>query len=183
MHTLLSNAITVNEFVAIVSQRVGAFMLTFETRTDARAKKTGNPFGVITKTNVVNGTVNFRYDAGVLRRLEKEGKSPEDFERGESWHEAVTDSSGRLTPFCRHKQNGDLYIRFMHNQTIGEPRYFAEDGHEITKEECQAWLPKPSAYANQGLEKPLVFLTYKLASIEAVTLNGERFELQHEEVQ
>lgn len=178
---LASSLISVNEFINRISQRAGAMILVFETLTDGRAKKTGNPYGRITKRAKVKGMVNFRYEEGVLRRLEKEGKSPEEFEKGESWHEVVLDSQGRLTPFCRHKQTGELYIRFMHQETLGETQYFSEKGDEISAEQAKMFLPKPSGYLNQGLDQPLIFLTYKLDSIHAVMLDGERLVIMRQE--
>ena len=179
----MSKIITVDEFINLVSEKLGSQILSVETKTDARAKKTGNPFGQITKRQTMSIMTGFTYDAGVLRRLAKEGKSPEDFQKGESWHEAVLDGEGRLTPFARHKGSGELYLRVMHLKNVGETRYFDQSGSEITREQCEKWLPKKNEYANQGLEQPLIFLTLKLSSVTAATISGERVEIDHEEIQ
>lgn len=158
----------------------GATVLSFTARTDARLKKTGNPWGRVWKVAKLNGMVNFRYDEGVLRRLEKEGKSPDCFERGDSWHEPIMDGD-RLTPLCRHKQTEELYLRFMLVKRVGEASYETDDGVPLTEEEVKPFLPKPSTYANQGLDKPLVFLTYRLDGIREIRIDGETFAIDHDE--
>jgi hypothetical protein len=172
---------TINQtkLIEIMSNIKGANTISFVARTlpkvlkKSRVDKGENTYGQIAKVSQVQGMVNFQYEAGVLRRLEKEGKSPEEYTRGESWHEAVT-IDGRLTPFCKHKENGEYYLRFMFISR-GKTAYFDQNNVEITEEEAAPFLPKPSEYANQGLDNPLIFLTYKLDSITEITMNGERY--------
>jgi hypothetical protein len=165
------------DILSVLGTVRGATPITFTAKTDARAKKTGNPFALpIRKTSRVNGMINFQYDAGVIRRLEKEGKPLTAFERGESWHELVKDSEGRLTPFCRHKSTGDLYVRFMLIRRLGEPEFEDGEGNPLTAEQAAPFLPKANEYTNQGLDNPLVFLVYKLDSIRSITVSGETFD-------
>jgi len=112
----------------------------------------------------------------VCRPLLKEGKSLDDFRKGESWHEPVLDEQGRLTPFCRHKKPPhNLYLRFLHLNTIGHPTYTTESGQILTLEQVQPFLPKrENAYGNQGLDKPLRFLVYSLDNIEEIHVNGQQ---------
>jgi hypothetical protein len=178
--TTLTQAPVISEadLVALLSSLRGSKFLTITSRTDARLKKTGNPYGTVYKVSKVNICVNFQYEAGVRRRLEKEGKNPDDFVRGESWHTAVKSEDGFLTPLCSHKQTGAVYLRCQRLATIGEPVYFTQDGVEVTREEIAEWLPKQSEYANQGLEAPLIFLTYALSSIVEVVAEGETYTVQ-----
>ena len=170
--------ISESDLVAYLSGLKGSAIIGLTVRTDARLKKTGNPFGVVWKVSKVSVLVNFHYDAGVVRRLEAEGKDPNDFIRGESWHVAVLTDDGKLTPFCIHPKTGELYIRCQ-LRGRGETTYFAEaTGHELTKADIEAFLPKKSNYSNQGLDNPLEFLTYKLASVVEVVINGERWEVK-----
>lgn len=169
------NTITSRKMFALLSGLRGAQIIAFTAVTDARLKKNStefgrHQFGMVWKRNRITGMVNFHYDAGVLRRLEKEGKSPKIFERGESWHEPVM-HEGKLTPFCKHKGNGDFYLRIMHLSNVGEPTYLSDIG-ELTKEQVQPWLPAESRYENQGLDEPLRFLVYKLEGIQELTLSG-----------
>lgn len=97
------------EMINILLSRKGAFFLSFVAITDARPIKNNrvtkqpNPWKEIAKIAKVNGVLNFYYEEGVLRRLEKEGKNPSDFRRGGSYHQPIFTDDGRLTPFCIHK--------------------------------------------------------------------------------
>jgi len=172
--TFAEKAVTLSEadLIAKLSSLRGAKFITFVARTDCRLKKTGNSFGRVWKVSRVNVCVNFLYNEGVLRRLEKEGKSPDDFHRGESWHCPIFSEDGKLTPLCQHKTTGEFYVRCQLIAKVGESSYFTDDNVEVTEEEIAPYLPKKSTYANQGLDNPLIFLTYSLASIKEITCDG-----------
>jgi hypothetical protein len=156
----------------------GATFITFTANTDARAKKTGNPFGTIWKTYTVNGLVNFQYDTAVVNRLKKEGKEESEFQKGESWHELVKDSRNLLTPFAKHKETGELYLRFwLLNKTPGTV-YTDSEGTELDFEQVKLFLPKPSSYKNQGLDDPVRIQTYKLASIVTFNINDRVYAIE-----
>jgi len=173
------NYLTENELVAKLSAIRGAKAVGLIVETDARLKKTGNPYGPCTKVAAVNVQVNFHYDAGVLRRLAAEGKSEEDFRKGTSWHVAVLTEDGKLTPFCQHPESGELYLR-VQLLGKGDTRYFTAEGIEVSEGELEPWLPKKSTYENQGLDAPLVFLTYKLSSVVELAVDGERYIIARE---
>ena len=119
--------------------------------------------------------INFHYDAGVLRRLEKEGKTADSFKQGKSWHEPILRTDKTLTPFARHtKDPRRIYIRFMFIATIAS-RYHTAKNVEIDAESIKPYLPAKTNYANQGLEKPLIFNTWGIDDIIAITLNGVRY--------
>lgn len=174
-------SISEGQLVALLSELRGSKFIGLTVDTDARLLKTNNPYGKVNKISRVSVCVNFHYDAGVLRRLEAEGKSPEDFKRGESWHEPVLTEDGKLTPFCSHKKTGELYLRVQLLQR-GETKYFTQQGEELTEGDVEPWLPKDNGYANQGLDKPLVFLTYKLTSVVELTVDGTTVSVTNEGV-
>lgn len=159
------------EIFAILAETKGAKIVSFTARTDARLKKTGNPYKGVVKVQRVNALVNFHYDAGVLRRLEKEGKSPDDFKKGTSWHVPVLGKDGELTPFCQHPKTGEYYLRICCLKRL-EATYEDQDGVVLTREQIAEWLPAANGYENQGLDDPLVFLTFKLSGIEQLTVDG-----------
>jgi hypothetical protein len=171
----MSKTITAGELLDLLCQRKGATFVVAVTKTDAKLKKRGNPFGQVWKRATVNLLLNFHYDAGVLRRLEKEGKSPDDFRKGDSWHEAITWPDGSLTPFCRHKENGTIYLRACVQKRVGDVEYLTEGGEALTKEQVEPFLPARNDYANQGLDEPLVFATYKLDSVKEISVDGETY--------
>jgi hypothetical protein len=173
-NTTTDRTLTEIELVALLSDIRGAKVLSLTTETDARLKKTGNLYGKVTKVSRINVLVNFHYDAGVERRLAAEGKSLDDFKKGESWHVPVLTEDGKLTPFCSNPKTGELYLRV---QVLGrgETRYFTEEGKEVTRDQIDAWLPKGGQYQNQGLEVPLEFRVYKLSSVLELTTDGETY--------
>lgn len=175
--------VTRDQLVARLAAIKGATVVTITARTDTKAKakdadKTPNPFPrPITKLSRVNGMVNFHYDAGVLRRLEKEGKSSDEFRPGSSWHEPVT-IDGSLTPLCVHKDDrSKVYVRFMLVQRLGEPTYTDANGQTVDLVALAPFLPEKSSYANQGLDEPLVFLTYSIDNVVDLTVDKEKFVL------
>ena len=143
-----------------------------------RELKTPNPYlGDCFKTQDANGMINFHYDKGVLKRLEKEGKSADDFKKGESWHEPVIRADGTLTPLCRKKSDPrQCYLRFMLNAS-NNVRYHTANGTKIETEDVTPYLGKRSDYANQGLEKPLIFQVWNLDDITHMSLNGQKYQI------
>jgi hypothetical protein len=172
---------TINRAKAIIYDTfmslVGAKIITIEILTDAKLKKTNNPFAMpVMKFNKLNGMVNFHYDRNVLAQLEREGKSPEDFKQGESWHEAVLDDNGRLTPFCKHKNTGELYLRFRRLATIGEPFFIDNNGKNLTKEEVEPFIPVKKSYGNQGTDKAIEIMTIKFENVVSVVIDGVKHD-------
>lgn len=161
-----------NEILKLLMQPKGATFLTITAVTDARAKKTGNPYGVIFKLAKINGMVNFQYDNAIRKRLEAEGKNPDDFAFKASWHEPVIENN-RITPISSHKETGELYLRMAVLNEIGEPRYFDVKGTEIPIQNIIKFLPEPTKYPNQGLNTPLIFNTFKLNNIRSISINGQ----------
>jgi hypothetical protein len=182
--------ITSNDLKVMLLNLRGATFATFTAETEPkllvknRKTKEPRPYETISKVQTINCTVNFHYDEGVLRRLEKEGKSPEDFRRGESWHEPII-INDRLTPFCQHKQTGEWYLRVMYRSHVGSSRYFTVDqngnNRELSYGEVEDYLPVEKHYENQGLEIPLVFLTFKLSGIKKMAIAGQSFNVSEPE--
>jgi len=166
--------LTKNDFIDILMNTKGATPITFIANTDPkmvkkhRETKTPNPYIGAIKISKVNGIVNFKYEEGVNRRLEKEGKTP-DFEAKENWHQAIVRPDGTLTPLCEHKQNGKKYLRFMPINAIETS--FELDGQPIDKEILKPYLPAHKPNTNQGLDKPMDFRTYDIDNIKQLKMN------------
>jgi len=145
---------------------------------DRKDKSVKNPYwGDCFKTQDANGMINFHYDTGVLRRLEKEGKSADDFKQGESWHMPILRTDNTLTPFCCKKSDPrQIYIRFMLN-TSTNVRYHTANGKKIETENVKPYLCERSDYSNQGLEKPLIFQVWGIDDITHMTINKQRYQI------
>lgn len=157
----------------------GSSFIGMTVETEPTMRKTGNPYaGRVRKINRVNGLVNFYYEEGVLRRLEKAGKSPDDYKKGESWHEPVLNAEGKLTPLCRHKTKGTEYLRFQLTKAE-TPTYLDQNDQEVPVEVLEPFMPEKRAYSNQGLDEgeELKILTYSLDSIRRISVKGEDIEV------
>lgn len=211
------------DFASLLLAKRGSAPITFIAHTMPRMRKTANPHFDAVKIAKTNGMVNFHYDSGVTRRLEKEGKDESEFKRGGSYHVPVLSNDGKLTPLCIHKEdaasvvgwatpdgqrpmqdNGKpkalkdcqvcefhttditrfvafgsaiprLYLRFMYKKA--ETSYVNTNGETIDDKELEPFLYDRSTYANQGLDAPLIFLTYGLDSLQQATFDGQTFLL------
>ena len=151
----------------------GATFVTVVTNTEPRMRKTNNPFyGKLRKVARYNGQVNFQYDGAVERQLVKEGKSLDEFRRGESWHVPVIRDDGTLTPFCQHKGNGSRYLRFRLLNVI-DSRFEMSDGTPVDESKVKEFLQTGNNYANQGTDDPVKIITVALDNVESLTANGE----------
>lgn len=156
-----------------------ATFITIHTRTEVRLKKAGKEeFGPVYKLQELNGCVCFEYDTGVQKRLIKEGKDPNNFIPGQSWHTPIA-VNGTLTALSRHKDDeGSVYLRFMLLKELAPPKYINIQGNEIDQQSLAEYMySRPGSYQNQGLDEPLVFLIFKLESITDIKINGKEYKI------
>ena len=113
------------------------------------------------------------YKNMVCRRLEKEGKNPEQFQLGKRvWGKRI---SG--TPFVEHK--GNKYLEVIYLQTPKRVQYLL-DGRRVDKESIQG-MPKKSAQeiaGNQGgldIGDKVIIRTYNLDNIISVKTGGKEY--------
>jgi len=180
--------ITTDELVALLMLERGANIISFVHTSNMSDKgkmvkkhrETGalNPYeGDCFKDQRARGMINFWYEKGVQTRLEKEGKSPDDFKSAGAWHEPIIRGDGTLTPFCRHKKDPrKIYIRFM-LQDSDQVEYHTAKGQKIDYEAIKPFLKKRTDYANQGLEKPLIFQVWKIDGVQNISLNGKKYKI------
>lgn len=108
------------------------------------------------------------YEAMVMRRLEKEGKSASDFVLGpRKWGVRV---SGE--PFVVHQDKMYLEVIFIR---AGKVTYLL-DSVETDKATIIGLEDKEEAEQG-GLDNKVILRTYAFNSIKAITIGGERFTL------
>lgn len=169
--------VSLEQAAEILDTISGAKIISFVAETEARLRKKGNPFGPVVKRARVNALVNFHYDPAVLKRLAREGKDESYFRRGTSWHEPVYTPDGKLTPFCRHKLTGDLYLRVVRLATVGEPEYRTAGGEPVDFAALVPYLDQRRGYENQGTDDPVVFQTFRLDGLREITVDGVVYTL------
>ena len=107
------------------------------------------------------------YENMVNRRLEKEGKDPGSFTVGErTWGTRVPG-----TPFVEHKGEYYLEVIFLHAGTT----HYKLDGKEIDARFINGLPPQRESGEQGGLNDKVVIRTFKISSIESITIGGETY--------
>lgn len=159
----------------------GARIVGIEAVTDARARKTGNPHGTITKKSRSVGFVGANYENAVKREGERQGaeKSNEFSSEGlpwGSWH-----LPGKV---IEHK--GEFYLRAQNTpgQRKRQPakvlEYRAENGAKLTFDQVKSFLPEKKTSEKQaviGLTDDVRVNNYKFSSIQKIRIGGMTYQL------
>jgi hypothetical protein len=153
----------------------GNSIISIDTLTDVTVKGgKKNPFlGRVTKRTTGSSVMVFQnknvngYENMVKRRLQKEGKNPETFVLGpRQWGTRVPG-----TPFVEH--NGQTYLEVIYLRR-GNVEYLV-DGQQY-KGDIEGLPPDPEEADQGGLSNKVVIRSYNIASLRAITINGQRFE-------
>ena len=160
--------------------------LSTETNVSLKGGKKNPLQGKVTKKNTGANIMVFQnkfvngYEEMVRRRLQKEGKDPDNFTLGKlPWGTRIEG-----TPFIEHK--GDHYLQAVFLRS-GKSEYFVDgvltDPKEIEGLELDKSVPvtedvegKEKAIAQGGLENQVIIRTINLKNITKVVVDGKDFE-------
>ncbi len=181
--------LTQSQLVAIIAGSPGVVMLGLQTLTDTKARKTGNPFGQIFKRTKLGAVVGADYQKSVEREAGRQGADASEFEAEKlPWGEWVKGLEGKV---IQHK--GELFLRTQSTpgQRAAIPAhllgYFDATGKELAKESVAPFIKEAGESAKQqdeaGLDSTIWVRTYKLSSVEQVTINGEVYQLEGDKIQ
>lgn len=171
----------------------GAVIASFGTVTDSRARKTGNPFGVIMKTARFTGMVGADYEKMVQRQEAKpgavlwrmrngEGEAPAFQAEPLPWGQWVEGQEGKV---ITHK--GNLYLRVSFPPNIRQPKarvtYRTQEGRFIPAREALQFIPAPKPSARQEAvgvtgEAEVKVRTFALDSIRYVKIDGTLYRVK-----
>jgi hypothetical protein len=153
------------------------------TLTDARALKTGNPFGTIRKLVKINGMLGTDHAAAVERQRAREGVADQETyeSKGRTWGE-------RIGPALVQK-GSEYYLSTQLNPTHHpKPLYLIEKQvgtkprlSVVSKDLVAPWLPPDRTAreaAAQGVERPVIHRDYRLDSLVTLSLNGRRYRIR-----
>jgi len=162
--------VTVEQLAAVIEAMQGAQPATMTTRTDANLLKTGNPFGEVAKYSKVNVFVGVNYENAVKRQQVREGADEGNFDaQAPKWGERV----GKK--LISHK--GELYCPVKIGSALEQPRYVQTANlNVLTNESVTPFKQKKqSSAAAQGVDKEIVWRTYKLSNILRLTIGGDTY--------
>lgn len=177
--------ISQNQLLEIIRDSKGALIVGLLTLTDAKARKTNNPFGQIFKQVRSVGFVGADYQKAVERESGRQLTNSNDFQ-SESlpWGEWLI-----LNKVIIHK--GEFYLRTQttpnqrRKQAAKVLNYRDAGGKFLSFESIKNFLPPVYESAKQqdeaGLDKTVWVRTYKFSSIQKIRINGQTFLLEHPE--
>jgi hypothetical protein len=168
--------ITPAELVEKIKAINGNVFVTLETITDAKAKKTGNPFGTILKQSIAHVAIGHNYQNAV----NAQGKREENENAGEFVAQPLPWGEW-LVPNRLIGHKGEIYVRTQTNPSVrfGRPakvQYRDTEGKFLSREAVKPHLPVKAESARQaafGNEGKIEVRTLKLSSIRRIRIAGE----------
>ncbi len=166
-----------NKLKEIDGSSASAFWMLCET--DARLKKTGNPYRdeKVTKLSRYNGLLNFNYTNSVNNQLEREGKEA-NFEAQENWHAKKFDKVNGCIAEKAEGNSSQEYIWFKNDNS--DRIAFAINGNVANESDtaiCEQFIPPHSPNKSQGTEVAITPLTIKLQNIRLLKAKGGFYEV------
>ncbi len=160
-------ALTAAALVDLLASVKGATFATLITETDARLRKTGNPYGQIRKVSRVNVCLGFQYANAVNRQRTREGSEADFVAKPRQWGE-------RLPGTMLVKHEDKLYLETKVEKSLGYA-FFDAAGNELTAEQVQPFLPSRSTADRQETAKEIIVRDYSLDSIRSLAMGGETY--------
>ncbi len=163
---MITSTYTKSKLLTFFLNYVGHSLIGLTILTDARLKKTGNPYGKVLKKTRLLANIGFHYSNSLNSQAKREGKEIEFDIQPRRW--------GIRLPNCalvEHK--GNHYLECKVEKTF-EVNYFLENGAPIEKSAIEAFLPKKRESSTQDeLDKKVILRDVKLENILSMRLNGE----------
>lgn len=176
--TLMAKLITLAALTELLAATNGSQFVSFVAKTDAKAKKTGNPFGKVWKRAKIVGIVNFNYTNSVNNQRAREGTDADFTAKARQWGTKLVG-----VPFVVHTPKGMteqcvyLEVKVESATIVG---YEDDNGNPLTAEQVKPFLPadKSEAIAEaQGVEKAIHYTNYNVVGMEQFAIGGERYDV------
>ena len=166
--------VTIDQLAAVIEAMPGAQPATARTRTVLDLLKTGNPFGEVVKYSRVNLFIGANYQNSVQRQQVREGNAGDFEAQLPKWGTRI----GKK--LLIHK--GKLYCPTKIGKSLEAPRYEeVSTGVGLIEEQVKPFFQKKSSNAEaQGVEKEVIWRTYKLESFQSLTIGGETYDVVSE---
>lgn len=150
----------------------GATFATIVAETDARLRKTGNPFTGVVKVSRVSVTLNSIYENSVNRQREREGNTEVFEAEPRAWGVRMVRDDGTVAPIVEHK--GKYYVEAKVEKSLGYE--YIHNGEILDEDKIVQFLPKKSSGGErQEVEKPVILRDYSVDSIREIRFGGELY--------
>ena len=161
-----TQTITRDELADLLRQVNHATFAGITAETDARLKKTGNPFALpVMKRQSHNLCLCFEYERSVNRQRGREGTEQAFEAQARKWGQRIEG-----TPLVEHK--GKLYVTGKVEHTASDVIYRDALGHPLDPEAIAPFKPASrSSAAHQGVDREVITRDWSLDSITRITLN------------
>ncbi len=162
--------------------------LSFTSITSARLRKTNNTIGEAFKWTKINAFTATSYTSAIRRQEKREmPEAPATFVAQErSWGESVPNAPALLRRL--DKETGvESYYLVAQVQKASKPLYLIRKEWNarrrahltvVPKEVVAPFLPAAREQTNQPVEKEIVWRTYSLTSLVALSIGGKRYRIR-----
>lgn len=172
--------VTTAQLAAILAEKtLTAGMPTFATVeyiTDAKLKKTGNPYANVLKQSRVNILLNSEYKKAVTNQLAREGKDANEYQQGKNTMPIEKCQNNNFFGYYE----GKPVIEYRPNDNVKAQTTYLHEGKEISREQIAAFLPAKSKPTNQGTERVIKWNKLYLEKVIRLSLLGETYEIVSE---
>ena len=147
-----------------------AMPISFSALTEAKVRKTGNPFVGVRKLSRVNAFTGADYERSVQRQQVREGDKPDFFAKSRTWGE-------RIGPAL--VENKGAYYLVAQIRSTRKPVYFAQMGEMLKTIKADAIKPfLVKSVSSQPLHNEVIYRNYKLDNIVSISINGEVYKVK-----
>ncbi|MDD4389678.1 MAG: hypothetical protein PHW03_02625 [Eubacteriales bacterium] len=161
--------ITKADLITLVNSATGASFISLDMKSEAKMRKTGNPYVGAVKEVTLSGQINFDYANAVNNQLEREGNATAGTftAQARAW-------GTREGNWITHNGNHYLTIKV---QNSSDPVFFFE-GKRVDKTVLEPFLiesKKPHTQAE--LDKPVTVRDVNINNIRSIRLFNEEYQV------
>jgi hypothetical protein len=159
--------ITKDELREIINGVKGTTFVSIDMESEARMRKTGNPYVGATKVVTLSGAIGYDYTSSVNRQLDREGKETNFVAQPRAWGKWENN-------WIEHK---GFYYLPVKVQGASDP-IFKYNGAVLEKSTLEPFLQEShKPHTQEALEKEVVVRDVKIDNIRKIRVLGDEFEV------
>lgn len=142
--------------------------------TDAKLKKTGNPYANVKKLSILTVLFNTDYEKSVVTQLGREDKEVTEYKKGVNTMPIEFGTKNRIIGTF----NGKFALQYRPFENSNpKSKYLQENGKLIDKAKIVDFLPTVSHATNQGTDKVILWRKLYLSNLVKITINGKTYKV------